>query len=108
MASLKSKFIEKEIEWQNKDLRTKNKEIGNRPLPKNFIDYAWFCIRTNNVGALMKGYWALSKIYIFVYARYILRCHYCRKKKLNPKKILHLDRAHDDYKSIREGKHHNQ
>lgn len=40
----------------------------------------------------MKGYWALSKIYIFVYARFFLRCHYCRKKKLDNRKILNINR----------------
>ena len=69
MAKLKSKFIEKEVEHQSQELRKKNKAIGDRPLAKNFIDYAKFCIMTNNFGALMKGYWKLSKIYILVYSR---------------------------------------
>ena len=99
MGSLKSKFIIKEVAWQSKDLRKKNHQDNtNRPQPKSFVDYAWFCIRTNNVGALIKGYWALCKIYIFVYARFVLRCHYCRKKKLDNKKILNINRPIEVHK----------
>jgi hypothetical protein len=101
MAKLKSKFIEKEVEHQSQELRKKNKAIGDRPLAKNFIDYAKFCIMTNNFGALMKGYWKLSKIYILVYSRYILRCHYCRKRKLDNKKFLNMNTLKDDLKNSR-------
>lgn len=58
----------------------KNEKMRNRPLPKSFKDYALFCIKTNNVSALVKGLFKLWKIYIFSYARFVLRCHYCRKK----------------------------
>jgi len=81
MYRLKSKFIEKEVEWQSTQLRMKNEQIRSRPLPKSFKDYAIFCIKTNNVEALMKGLYKLGKIYFYSYARYLLRCHYCRKKQ---------------------------
>lgn len=61
MSRLKSKFIQKEVEQQSTQLRTKNTD-KHRPLAKSFKDYAIFCIRTNNVSALMKGCIRLLKI----------------------------------------------
>ena len=49
MSRLKSKFIEKEVEGQSSQLRMKNEQIRDRPRPKSFMDYALFCIKTNNV-----------------------------------------------------------
>jgi hypothetical protein len=85
MSRLKSKFIEKEVEGQSTQLRMKNEHVRNRPLPKSFKDYAIFCIKTNNVWALLKGLLKLSKIYFLSYLRWVLRCHFCRKKQ---KKIV--------------------
>jgi hypothetical protein len=99
MSKLKSKFIEKEVEQTSKELRKKNKSISDRPLAKNFSDYAKFCFMTNNLGALLKGYWKLCKIYILVYSRYILRCHYCRKRKIDSRKLLNMNTLKDDLKS---------
>ena len=82
-------------------MRTKNTEIRNRPLPKNLIDYAIFCIRTNNVQALLKGYFKLFKIYVNNYTRYILRCHPCRKKHSGPKIVLLEDTRRDKMKKFR-------
>jgi hypothetical protein len=80
MQRLKNKFIEKEVEQQSTQWRMKNDQTRSRPLPKSFKDYAVFCIRTNNKEALFKGLWKLSRIYLYSYSRYFLRCHYCRKK----------------------------
>ena len=86
---LKSKFIQKEVQQSSTSLRTKNTEIRGRPMPKSLKDYAIFCIKTNNVQALVKGYMSLVKIWFRSYARYILRCHYCRKKKPHQAKIIY-------------------
>lgn len=101
MARLKGKFIEKEVEQQSQELRKKNTAISDRPIAKNFLDYAKFCIMTNNFGALMKGYWKLSKIYFLVYSRYVLRCHYCRKKQLDKRKILNMNTPKEERRQIR-------
>ena len=100
MQRLKSKFIEKEVEHHSTQLRMKNENIRNRPLPKSFKDYALFCIRTNNVEALVKGLYKLTKIFLFSYARWLLRCHYCRKKK-NVKWIQNIDTKHEKYRKQR-------
>lgn len=62
MSWLKSKFIQKEVQQQSRLYRTKHTEIKNRPMAKSFKDYALFCIRTNNIDALVKGYLSLIKI----------------------------------------------
>ena len=83
MYRLKSKFIEKEVEYQSTHWRMKNETTRSRPLPKSFRDYALFCIKTKNQMALFKGLYKLTKIYIYGYARWTLRFHYCRKKNKN-------------------------
>lgn len=85
---LKSKFIQNEVEQQSSHVRIKNKESCNRPQAKNLIDYAIFCIKTNNVSALFKGYMSLLQIQVILYSRYFLRCHCCRKKR--PDKIQQI------------------
>ena len=69
----------------------KNEKYRNRPQPKNFYDYAMFCIKTNNVHALSKGLYKIVKIYVYCYARWLLRCHYCRKKQNS--KLINLNQA---------------
>jgi hypothetical protein len=81
MYRLKSKFIEKEVEHQSTELRSKNEKIRNRPMAKNFKDYALFCVKTNNVQALTRGLYKLARINFYTYARWALRCHYCRKNE---------------------------
>mmetsp|Transcript_37504 Transcript_37504/g.57447 ORF Transcript_37504/g.57447 Transcript_37504/m.57447 type:complete len:100 (+) Transcript_37504:1588-1887(+) len=95
MYRLKTKFIEQEVEQQSSKLRMKNDQTRSRPLPKSFKDYAIFCIRTNNVEALLKGLVKLGKIYFYQYARWLLRCHYLRKKQ-NNSKWIHLPESKMD------------
>ena len=101
MNLLKSKFIQKEVQQQSTSLRTKNTELRGRPMPKSFKDYAIFCIKTNNVQALVKGYMSVLKIWLQSYTRYILRCHYCRKKKPGQAKIIYEETQTDKMRKLR-------
>lgn len=70
-------------------------------MPKSFKDYAIFCIRTNNIEALLKGYWSLLKIQFMIYSRYILRCHLCRKKRTDPSKMIFEETLKEKRKKLR-------
>lgn len=70
-------------------------------MPKSFKDYALFCIRTNNIEALLKGYLSLFKIQFMIYSRCVLRCHRCRKKTPSAAKMVQEDTLKDKRKKLR-------